>query len=84
MNGVVKAAADDVAYASSSILEITRVMVIVNKFREVSGLGINENKTVILRAIPTTQEQEWILAKSAWPEAVFVDEQIYIPRSHFR
>lgn len=74
----VKAAADDVAIASPSLVELTKSASIIDDFRRISGLGVNKHKTVILSSLPPSEAEHETVKSSVWPEMNIVDEQKYL------
>ena len=74
----VKAAADDVALASSSFLDLLSATKVVEDYRRISGLGLNQNKTVVLSSLPPCASEEEQIKNSPWPEMKMVAEQKYL------
>jgi hypothetical protein len=74
----VHAAADDVALSSAKLGDITGALEVIDRFRVVSGLGVNTDKTHVLSSRPVTQEDKDTLARSAWPDVKFEEETTYL------
>ena len=82
MNIKVKAAADDLAIETDTLVDAIRAFPVIDAFSNASGLGINRDKTVILSAkdhhagsfLPAVQR----LQESSWPLVKFADSHKYL------
>ena len=82
VNIKVKAAADDLAIETDTLVDAIRAFPVIDAFSNASGLGINRDKTVILSAkdhhagsfLPAVQR----LQESSWPLVKFADSHKYL------
>ena len=77
---VPKAFADDLGMPAEEITKIITALPIIDEFSEVSGLGVNREKTCILTAQKITTEDRAALASAAetWRNVKFVYSAIYL------
>jgi endonuclease/exonuclease/phosphatase family metal-dependent hydrolase len=70
------ACADDLAVATKDCKQLWKVMELVNDFRSASGLGVNEDKTVILPA--KDEDLADAVAGCPWPQVKVADKYKYL------
>lgn len=74
---VVLAAADDLAVLARVFVHLWPVMRIIDSFSEVSGLGINYDKTALMPSLPSDFEPSAVL-RSPWPAIVVADRYTHL------
>ena len=74
------AAADDLAATASSISTICSAFPVIDEYSEISGLGINRDKTEIISAkrLDSSQLVQETIAASAWPLVKLVSKHKYL------
>ena len=74
------AAADDLAATASSISTICSAFPVIDEYSEISGLGINRDKTEIISAkrFDSSQMLQETIAASAWPLVKLVSRHRYL------
>lgn len=77
-NITIRAAADDIAISSPCLSQLTKTMERIDQFREISGLGVNEDKTKVLSARPHKRSDRLSLEASRWPLVKIVEEYRYL------
>ena len=70
--------ADDLAIAVTSILLAISAMLLITAFADISGLGVNDDKSRLLSTIPLDVDQLSSIAHSPWPELLRVDSLTYL------
>lgn len=69
--------ADDLAIAGGRNI-ISRAMVVIEAFSKATGLGINRNKTVIIKTRPFTTNDRAFFKATSWPKVKLVQDQVYL------
>ena len=70
--------ADDLAVASSDRANIQRAMEIIDVFTIFSGLGLNSNKTVIIKTHPFTIDDAVFFQNSPWEDVKLLLSHVYL------
>ena len=70
--------ADDLAVAVTSIRLAILVMLLITAFADISGLGVNDDKSRLLSTIPLDDDQIDEILHSPWPELKRVDTLTYL------
>jgi hypothetical protein len=78
LTGKAYAFADDLAFATDNLRLIVLVMDIIDEFKEISGLGVNEDKTKILTRHEPTEADRELVASSSWPLVEFAECYKYL------
>ena len=74
---IVFAFADDLA-AEGSREALANAMHIIDLFASITGLGINRDKTAILKTRVFTADDAAFFQASAWPDVVLAENQVYL------
>ena len=69
--------ADDLA-GKGSREALAAAMIIIDRFAVISGLGINRDKTVIIKSKPFTASDAEFFKNSTWPDVVLAEMHIYL------
>jgi ribonuclease HI len=72
------AAADDICLYSSSLTELIESFPKINYFSEISGLGVNDDKTHVICSQVHTHADEQALKDSVWPKTTIVSAAKYL------
>ena len=70
--------ADDLAIDSAKLPPLLSCMALIDDFSNISGLGLNTDKTKILTTMPTNVNDDNDLANSLWPDTKFTDRYKYL------
>jgi hypothetical protein len=70
--------ADDLAVSSSSIHPILRSMKIISEFGRYSGLGINTDKTTVIKNRNFSRSDRSLFSASVWPDIKLSLQHVYL------
>ena len=70
--------ADDAVISHRSLAAIPTITKEIDDFGHVSGFGVNTEKSDLLRTMPTTPQDEEILAQTGWEGLSFVSRATYL------
>jgi ribonuclease HI len=70
--------ADDLAFSARYLHQLAPVMRLIDAFTEVSGLGINTDKTVLVSAGDLAPSVAWVKRESPWSDLQVCDRCLYL------
>ena len=70
--------ADDMAACARKLGTLVKVLNVIRTFSEMSGLGLNVEKTKILSSLKTKKKHQTYLARKGWGQVHFVDSAVYL------
>ena len=77
-NTDVYAFADDAVISNENLSDIPRITKEIDDFGLVSGFGVNTEKSVLLRTMPTTRSDDELLARTGWDGLSFASRATYL------
>ena len=70
--------ADDAVISNENLSDIPKITKEIDDFGRVSGFGVNTEKSVLLRTMPTTRNDEKLLARTGWDGLSFASRATYL------